>query len=594
MIKTKRGVRTLAFTLAFAMIACLVPTIALANTIELLADPSYDASTGTITVTGKITTPGADVTILALGATTGSATLSDLISGKTDAQIADSISYIDQVTSDGADATVPGKFEFTFKRRTGSASGAFLNISVGGADVAAPVTRSIEAAPNGPELSIVGDKAYYGDPIELTFTDSEEWRTAIASIANGRIPSIKIDNTEVYSQATIEAGKITLPSIEKDKTSITVTVTADGFKNSVVTVAVSAKTAGTIEPQDDAIIASDADVKFDLANAVGFADWISDIQTIKINETEINDFSITDDVMSVPVSNFVLSNTEESKQFTVAIAVDYYNEVSASVTVKAPTFAVAAPSPAPTVVYGVASDPADDAEGDAKVTIPADPTELYGSTVKWELKLGDGAFEVKTERGAENAITLERPEKVDGQPASAPNVYTLKRTVSKGDFKAAEKIYKLEVSPLGVAGVNVDITLDSSKIPAAALALATVTVDDVAATGEGNKFTAKTLVAGTHTAVIARPGFVTLTIEFVTDTNGVVSADAAKITNVAMIAGDVDNNGVVDVDDFLSLNDIFNKESTDPEFKQSCNFDGNGVIDVDDFLMLNDNFNYGA
>lgn len=575
MIKTKRGVRTLAFTLAFAMIACLVPTIALANTIELLADPSYDASTGIITVTGKITTPGADVTILALGATTGTATLSELISGKTDTQIADSISYIDQVTSDGADATVPGKFEFKFKRRTGSASGAFLNISVGGEEVAAPVTKSIEAAPNGAELSIVGNIAYYGDPIELAFTDSEEWRTAIASIANGRVPSIKIDNIEIYSQATIEAGKITLPAItDMTKTSITVTVTAEGFQDSVATVALSTKTAGTIKPQSASVIAVDEPIKF---NLTGSTSWISKINTVKINDFAINDYEIVGSVLSIPVSNFVLSIAETYVTFTVTVEAPYYDSVSSSVKVMAPTTAVVLPE-------GIAATyPPDDlAFGDATILVPT-IAEKYGTTVLWTLDTGAGAQEVFEGQ----AVVVPRPAE-----GSDDIEVTLEVTVNKGDYSPAGKIYKITIEAKGVAGINVDITLDSTKITAAALELATVTVDGVAATRNGHTFTTSPISAGTHTAVISRPGFVTKTIIFETSAEAVV--DASVITSVVMIAGDVNNDGVIDLYDFLMLNSCFNKSSTDEGFNEACNFDGNEVIDLMDFLMLNNNFNYGA
>ena len=75
----------------------------------------------------------------------------------------------------------------------------------------------------------------------------------------------------------------------------------------------------------------------------------------------------------------------------------------------------------------------------------------------------------------------------------------------------------------------------------------------------------------------------------------VVTANASggNVTgvNATLLAGDADNNNVVDVDDLTLLLFAFNSKNGDGIYDARCDFDGNGLVDVDDLTDLLFNFN---
>ena len=57
-----------------------------------------------------------------------------------------------------------------------------------------------------------------------------------------------------------------------------------------------------------------------------------------------------------------------------------------------------------------------------------------------------------------------------------------------------------------------------------------------------------------------------------------------------MLAGDANDDNLVDVDDFQRLKALFGRARGDPAFDPRVDFDGNDVVDSSDFTLLKINF----
>lgn len=338
----------------------------------------------------------------------------------------------------------------------------------------------------------------------------------------------------------------------------------------------------TLTASKDVYVGNDDTVEFTVGSNAPEWNAAIDSAVVKVDGTVVDGGASIDSnvlVVADPLV-FALDDETDEKTFTLTIEVEGYDTVTKEVKVIAPTTALY--NDLLTKTVAVEYEDGDLLEGDALVTLPTF-TEYYGAAIAWSV-VEDNTIDTT---GA--VVNLPRDE-------NEAVTYTLKATITKAGYKAQEKTYPFTVNALGVAGVEVDITLDfGTNVNAANLA--TVTVDSIAAVQDGtdkSKFTTGTLSAGEYTAVVARPGYVTFTITFTVDADGVIAADADKVTDIAMVAGDVDDNGVIDLDDFLILNDAFNKTSSDEGYDVRSDFDATGEIDLDDFLLLNDNFNYGV
>jgi hypothetical protein len=64
----------------------------------------------------------------------------------------------------------------------------------------------------------------------------------------------------------------------------------------------------------------------------------------------------------------------------------------------------------------------------------------------------------------------------------------------------------------------------------------------------------------------------------------------AKLDSVALVPGDVDGDGVVDVVDLLYLVEAFGTAAGDPLYNAACDFSGDGAVDVVDLLILVENW----
>lgn len=80
-------------------------------------------------------------------------------------------------------------------------------------------------------------------------------------------------------------------------------------------------------------------------------------------------------------------------------------------------------------------------------------------------------------------------------------------------------------------------------------------------------------------------------------TSGSVTLTGAAVTNVEMglqLAGDADNNNVVNTSDFTILKGTFGKTLGDPGYDDRADFDGSLVVNASDFNLLKSSFGIGG
>ena len=79
------------------------------------------------------------------------------------------------------------------------------------------------------------------------------------------------------------------------------------------------------------------------------------------------------------------------------------------------------------------------------------------------------------------------------------------------------------------------------------------------------------------------------TINLIVPESGTINA-----MNLTLINGDVDENNVINTDDYLVLSDAFDTTSSDENWDARADLDGNNSINTDDYLILSNNFDiYG-
>lgn len=374
---------------------------------------------------------------------------------------------------------------------------------------------------------------------------------------------------------------------ELDGDYVTVAVGGEGVAEPKVCSFSTKRAAATFDVADYYIAGEE--IAFNVTDANG---WIAATKTVKVDGVVVDSgvvFEGTTMTLGDPLVFDLVDDLGEpvaEKTFALTIETEEHSTISKEIKVVAPTVKVAEGF-ATTLDKAFADDDAEN--GNVIVTKPADPANAadLGVTVNWSV-LKDGAPSGIDATGA--TIELER--------SDAAITYKVIAEAVKAGYKTIAKEYVINVSALGVAGVDVDVTLNFGNYPAAAVA-ATVEVDGVLATQDATdkaKFTAADLTAGTHTAVVARPGYVTKTIEFTTDENGVITSDAEKITNVALIAGDISGDGNVTATDYNLLKVVFGARKAnlaDPEtWNMAIDFSADDAITATDFNLLKVNFGY--
>lgn len=106
---------------------------------------------------------------------------------------------------------------------------------------------------------------------------------------------------------------------------------------------------------------------------------------------------------------------------------------------------------------------------------------------------------------------------------------------------------------------------------------------DISADAAGAMTLPDQIADGTYRVAVKHAGFLQRVID-------VTMATSHTATVPELLAGDVDGNNFVNIDDFDLLSDSFFIGAGDPGFNAAADFDGNGFINIDDFDFLSDNF----
>lgn len=264
MLKTKKTMRALAMLTALVMCVTLTSVVAFAEeaaptTVAFSGDPSYDAETGAITVSGTISAADADVTILALRDTAevtgeGLGTMEDDVLGS-------KIVYIDQQAFDA------GEFEFTFIP-VAAAGGSIITIFVGGEGVAEPQSKTLEVKNAAPALAVADADLYIGEDLVIDlgeYADTENWVDAITSFTVG---------TEEISEISVVENDIVVSGLEVG-TYEGIEILATGYTDatSAATVTVSLYDAPTVTAPAESAVWGVDDAVITVEGATA-ADWL--------------------------------------------------------------------------------------------------------------------------------------------------------------------------------------------------------------------------------------------------------------------------------------------------------------------------------
>lgn len=467
--------------LALALALCMLPTVALAtsvNTVSVALETASSEDAVKVTVTiGDATKALADtdVTILALRKATnfeGTPALNtpgDAVTSNIPTVAADlkkQVTYIDQETS-GEDGKVT--FEFIPASTDAEYSSKYIDIYVGGADVAAPQVLTVERALAAPTLTLKSSTWMAGDDVVLTLGGSvASDATALAAWAADVTAKFTVSAGEAIADATgvetwaIENGELTIPySVIAGRTITGITFESGSYATKTVegitALKETLKTAGTLGSID--ILDTDP-VELTItgeewAAALGSAlEGAADVNAIvAVEGGTLTGASVVGDKL---VLEGLTAGAEGTKTYKVTAAVPFYT-VSAQATVVISTAAYKdaaalatsyAPKYAEPILSGeegnLAGDTPTEEEikmyGTATVTFPAVGTN--GTAITWEAT-GDNAADVE---GTSPTFTLPRLASTDASGAKN-TVYTFAAMV--GDI-AVENI-TVTVSKCGTA-----------------------------------------------------------------------------------------------------------------------------------------------
>ena len=99
---------------------------------------------------------------------------------------------------------------------------------------------------------------------------------------------------------------------------------------------------------------------------------------------------------------------------------------------------------------------------------------------------------------------------------------------------------------------------------------------------------------GTFSVQTSRRGLTSVGVKgthWLRATANVTITDAGgTIAPISMPNGDCDGNNIVGTDDYLIINDSFDKSTGDVGFDARGDLDGSGYVGTDDYLILNKNF----
>ncbi|MBQ7033604.1 MAG: hypothetical protein IJN25_08115 [Clostridia bacterium] len=631
---TNKTWKALALVLALCMLSTVVvvadevqpSVITLENT-----DVTY--SDGVVTVTGEINAPETDVTILAVRTTSSTGiTLENAAAGSTEtvtdkgnvawstAMLQQQVVYIDQETATEA---ATDNFSFSFIPRTG-VGGQYITVFVGGANVASPKAVTILAAPAVPVIA-PATPWYKGDG-EVLFSlkksadaDADAWTKAAADTWFAAVETVTVDGGTDNAKASFTviekegAAYLQYTTAAATVDSLSFVDTDDEYPTAGMDLATAQgrddRPAGTLTNVTTPVVAGGtAAIPVNTEGAYKPEDWTAGLATATGGTYENGVLSVTVDLADK------VNNLEET--ITIDASVTNYVAKSATVAVIAPTKAAAddatvSSAYTDTIDGGTGTSDAEAADtdttdgsaewktmyGQAVVTLP---TPDSGLTYSWAIVADADSTGASVETIADNAtsVVLDRPDYV--APASVTEStpkaynYTLTLTVTAAGYKEATKTFPVSASRVGMKGATVTITPNFTGPTSAAIAAsATYTLTPVAGgtpvviTYDGTGFTANAVALGDYTLTIARPGYVTKTIEVTVGAGGI-----ENLTLPEMVAGDATGDGAIDINDFFAWTDAFGATTGGDTYSNAVDFNADGAIDINDFFMWTDSFGY--
>ncbi len=628
--------------IALALCLCMLPTVALATDANTV-DVYYD---NTVTDNVKITVdigdstgikPETEVTILALRKATDAVYSEEdsafenpqaagtiFEEGTTAEDMQKQIIYIDQKTSDEN-----GTVEFVFAPTSMDAaySSKYIDVYVGGADVDAVQHFVVKRTMPAPAGVTVEGTWYKGAELILNVTAGGLTDAQVANWAGGTTAEFTVTEGEVEDLeigAYFADGKIAIPASHVTGKTITKIAFVNGGYDTVefthAGLAEALKPAGTLGAVTTTVTADDVTAEIACA---GNAEWIGDIDfnavTVDGVPVATEDFSITEGTITVVMP--AIGTEVLEKSYVIEVSVDGYTSVSKTVTVTAPTKDAmdALVRPVPTVWanefyteatgYDAADPDAVAKWGKQKIALPA---TADGQPVAWTATAAVGeadAEEYTLTAADEGFYYLPRTE-------GGVTTYVLTATIEVEGFKEATKTFTVTANQLGVAGVDVSITLTGGIANGATLMLMDAETglsaiaelvaqndfvfDNRVTNAEKNTvvFMSSTKVpAGDYKLVITRPGFVTKKVDVTVTTEAVVVLPtmAAKTDfvfgdNVGSRGGASEPDGVVFTPDYNGLCATFRISEA---YQLKYDFNGDGVVDTADYNALCAVFGYG-
>lgn len=604
--------------LALLLVLCMLPTVALAvddgATLKFVGEPAIvEGTPDAVTVTAEIGVKDTDITILAFrSATPATAVLTDV------EDLKKQVVYIDQETAvEAGSEEGSGKHTFTFIPKTDAVGGKIINIFIGGENVTEPIYKSLEVASPAPTVTLT--KLYKGKDLVLELAkptgndayDISKWAEDIAKVKDDTDANVAVKVNGKAVAYTVADNKLTVTNAElaaKELANVQITsIDITGYDYANVKLEPTAeegkwndKEHGSFESLTTSVLSGVKATATLVESAQGgWAAALAASNAHTINDGSFTGLAIVDGAveLTLPTAPGVYS--------IVLKAADYVDYEVADITVLSPTeFAKeaiadkvatleAANKETKEYYEAIEGKPAQDGLEDqmyGKRFVDLSDIELptaAGASIEWTW--ADDCAEEGIE-ATETAGVYELK-----RSANADVTYTLTGTITKDSFTSTVT-KTFTVGQLGIAGVDITIDPTAKLLHADAAKLATVTLKkgdvEIATVGydDGFKFTAVT--ADTYTVIIARPGYVTASVEVAVTQDGLPNDFVVP----AMIAGDIANNdGIIHADDYMAVVNAWRNEASKmgDAFPHNCDVNGDGYVHADDYMAVVNNWRHG-
>ncbi len=608
--------------LAAVLVLSMLPMVALADetaNATTLDSVTYDGTK--VTVKGTIKSAPAegegayvaeaDLTILAICSGPEPAVLDPTIGAE---ELQNRVVYIDQFNcqeevAKGENGVIKktGEFEISFMPREGATGGRFVTVFVGGTDVADPKSKVSEIAfVKNPGPKISADTWYKGSDLVLKLTKDGTNKFTNVTVLDENLKAITFTTkTDPITTITIakedvvvngEAATITIPAAKlSDVTSITKITFDDGgyfdpfsfdglitkeskpvpeIVETAVTLA-NANTTGTVEVTvtgefanewaDHAAVAELAAnetytiVKTGTADAVKLSITPNDLKTVFENKNGIAKYEFT-----VPAGDFA-----DAKKVSVTVTTAARAKLDAAnivVEYSDTEFYEGAPANTPEKDmkqgWGYAYPKAIDADGN------------YVGGILWSCEEG---FGLKGELTRDAAVE---------------KTYKVTATIGDNAYGDVTKDKELKVGKIGELGVDVTFTTNFAYDTAAKRAIVTIGDTTMVAPTDGTQvFKVSAIAPGDYTVTIARPGYITKTIEVTVDADGgavVLKDEMPKMTAGELAGPTGELDGVINLVDLGAMAANWGASGDN-----IANLDGEGTVNLIDLGLMADGWGWG-